>query len=248
VKEIDRVAYLIYAKSARYQRQVARAEDCIRAGLALCSRPVVSMSLGKDSACMLWLVMQIAPQTPVRMMTRAESRALHPDLDDVVARWCAKLPEMDFVEIDGDSYGRYGSRSGNIRRVIRESGDYDGQFVGLRTDESASRSGSVAHWHRLAGQPHAIWRYAESDPHGRGGSYRICPIADWTVEDIGALIAVYDIPILAQYDIDGLSGRTSLGLNRTGRELGAVGRAKARGERGAYNRLIRSRPDIERES
>ncbi|HEY0659352.1 MAG TPA: phosphoadenosine phosphosulfate reductase family protein [Pyrinomonadaceae bacterium] len=245
MKKLEKLGFLVHAKSKAFEKQLISARACVRRGLDLCKNPYVSFSAGKDSACVLWLVLEQMPDIPVRLLSRNETRLLHPDLDDCVTAWLNRFPGLNYAEINADRLGEYGTNAGNMRRVLRADGDFDGGFIGLRREESGNRAFSLL-WHRIE-KDFAIHRYAENDTHGRGGSLRICPIENWKLNDVGALIASHSIPILALYDEKGLSARTSPALNRTARAVGETAEFRKRNP-AKWNEFLQNKPDLSRES
>src|SRR5690606_35387770 len=111
------------------------------------------------------------------------------DFEAVVDAWRRRGQQVTVVRLDRPSLGE--SVAGRWQNL---HGDADAVFVGLRADESRARGLTLRH-HGTIHQP------AE-------GPLRICPIAWFGVRDVGALIALHDLPVLAAYD-HGLELRTT---------------------------------------
>lgn len=236
---IQKAACLMHARKPIFLRRLAEARACIEYALTLAAKPYCSHGFGKDSACVTALVLERQPDIPIRLLTRDQTRELHPDLDSVINRWRARWPLLNLLEINADRLGAYGSNEGNMRRVLRESGDFDGAFIGLRKGESGNRAFSL-HYHREHEQ-FAIHRYGIHDDYGRAGSLRICPIANWSTDDVAAFIVSNEIPVLSLYYEKGFEARTSPALNSTAVALGETAELRRRNP-AEWNELLRREP------
>lgn len=58
------------------------------------------------------------------------------------------------------------------------------------------------------------------------GRLRICPLARWRTEDVGAYIVARRLPLLAAYREEGLETRTTARLTGTAVRMGALVRLK----------------------
>lgn len=213
---LERVGYLAHAKLPVHERRLERAREIISEGLARCENPYVAFSAGKDSAAMLWLVLEQNPAVSVRILSSGETRILHRNFDDVLSWWRERFPEMDMREIlidrvfseewkDADWYESRKAGNQDIQQTMSNSGDFDGAFIGMRRDESPRRKKSL-------GKYGAIHTYAR--PVNGRPMTRICPLADWKTEDVGAACVLYELPLLAAYG-GGLENRTTLRLTGT---------------------------------
>lgn len=211
---LERAGYYAHAQLPIFKRRMERALGCIAEALTLCRSPFISYSAGKDSTVMLWLCLQVEPRLPVRILTGGETRLLHPGLDMVLTWWRERFENIDLIEINIDHVFADGWESASFveqhrtfkdgwNRYLHTAGEWDGVFIGLRAEESGMRKWRTSQ--RVNGTDKAIYRY-RSGP--RAGSYRICPIDNWTVNDVGALIALYDLPLLDTYLDGGLDRRT----------------------------------------
>lgn len=236
---IQKAKYLLHAKTPGFLRRLAEARACVGHALSIADRPYCSHGMGKDSACVTALVLEQRPVCAVRMLTRDQTREIHPDMDSVVSRWLTRWPLMDFAEINADRLGAYGTNEGNMRRVLRESGDFRDVFLGLRKKESGNRAFTL-HYHREHPQ-FAIHRWAEGDAYGRGGTLRICPIANWSTDDVAAFIVSNKIPVLSLYYEKGFEARTSPALNSTAVALGETAEMRHRNP-AEWNELLKREP------
>ena len=118
---------------------------------------------------------------------------------------------------------------------------WDGVYLGLQA-ESATRR-----W------PCALARYgwlrhlSLGDARGTAaaGCYRICPLDQWSVDDVGAYIAEHDMPVLEAYEADGMDARTHTRLGRSSMRMGQL-EALRRRDPEAYRRIVRRFPELAR--
>jgi len=245
----EETAYRAYALLPIFERRVAQAMNCIRYAYQLCRAPYVSFSAGKDSSVMLHLILSIKPNAIVRILTGGETRLLHRDIDGVLDWWRSGYPKMDFAEIQVDHvfspgwedktfYEQYQTFQNEWEKYLHAAGDWDGCFIGLRAEESAIRRA----WLRERMEGHAIRQYRAGS---KAGVYRICPLADWREEDIGAYIIKHQIPLLAGYE-KGFSARTKTRMG--GRAMIAFGQLAELRERDPenYQKLIERFPELTR--
>ncbi|HPT36627.1 MAG TPA: hypothetical protein PK309_08910, partial [Bacillota bacterium] len=60
-----RKVLVAWSETDEHKLQVARARDTVRRALEKCKQPYVAFSGGKDSTCVLHLVLEQAPETMV---------------------------------------------------------------------------------------------------------------------------------------------------------------------------------------
>lgn len=111
------------------------------------------------------------------------------------------------------------SRSAGGNDLQRLHGDiHDAAFIGLRAEESPQRRMTLFSC-RTPGLPQFVYRMAS-------GRLRICPLARWRTEDVGAYIVARRLPLLAAYREEGLETRTTARLTGTAVRMGALVRLK----------------------
>lgn len=196
----DRKRFMLVAKSRRFARRVAEAQDAIKQAVSQCKNPAVSFSFGKDSLVCLDIARQIKPDILVINIDRGEGG----DLNEAV-----------------EMYGRFASEhSLNYHRVktpkeifeiYREAGcienldfkkltqnlmagvktaqkifDIDCQILGLRAEESRERM------HLLK---YGVFHYAQAEK-----LYKCKPVLHWKGDEVWAYIISRDLPYIPYYD------------------------------------------------
>lgn len=200
---------------------------------------------------MLWLILDAAPSIDVRIETGGESRLLHADLDEMIAWWKRAWPGINLEEIHIDHvfapgwddmgfWEQYHTFEGEWDKYVHSAGEWDGVFLGLRGGESNKRRMAL---NRFRQGRYPIWKYSDNRSGASAGCYRICPLEDWTEDDIAALHAIHSIPLLAAYEIEGIESRTKLRIGKTAMQYGQLRQLRVR-DQGAYNRLIQRFPEL----
>lgn len=232
-----------------FDRRVNQARACIEFAYDLCKNPYVSWSAGKDSSVMLKLILDLNPKANVRILTGGETRLLHSNIDSVISWWRENYPEMDFQEInidhifasgweDATFYEQYQTFQNEWEKYLHSAGDWDGVFVGLRSDESRYRRA----WLKIRMEGHAIRQYHAGN---KPGLYRICPLADWHEIDIAAFVVKHQIPLLSGYE-KGFDARTKTRLGgRAMIAFGQLAELRARDPEN-YQKLIDRFPELTR--
>lgn len=251
MRALERAGYLAHLTTAAYGRRLERAKETIREGLARCQAPYVAFSGGKDSCALLLLVLEQWPDAWARILTGGETRLLLGNLDDVLDWFRARYPRLRLEEIHVDHvfadgwrevgfWEQYETFRGEWRRYLLPGGA-DGVFTGLRAEESNARR--IALGKREPGTRLALWRYRADSTNNVAGLLRICPLDRWTVEDVGALLAAHDAPLLAPYTGGGLEARTHGRLGRTSMRMGQLEELRSR-DPAAYNRIVARFPEL----
>jgi len=202
--------YLSVLRRPAHQRVREQAEYIVRKALKYCERPYVAFSCGKDSSVLAHLVLQCERSVPLRFLSSGETRLLH-DVDTVLEWFRARGATVEEIQIDRvfsdewkdatwDEQRKAGRR--DLQKLTTPA--YDAVFLGLRMEESPPRKRSLL-MHQTKGLPTFTYQY-------RGGHLRICPLAAWREEDVGAYLAEHRIPILDAYHHEGLAGRTTARL------------------------------------
>lgn len=222
----ERVARL-YARLSIHRRHVDQAHAIVRQTLQVCRQPFVACSFGKDSAALLHLVMQHRPDIEARFIRWPETNLLG-DYERVIDEWKqrgARITILDLTRatLDEKTPGRW--------EALRNISPADGQFVGLRADESRARTITLAaHGH--------LYRTA-------AGYWRSCPLARWTTLDVAAYVITHNIPTLSAYTRHGFEARTSSRVPRAAHSIREQALQRLReDDPAAYQQLADMFPEI----
>lgn len=183
---MDKKTAQLYAQLKPYKALVNKTSGFIRWALERVERPYVACSFGKDSAVMLHLVMNIAPDIDIRFIRWSGETEYIDNYDEVIEKW--NLQNLIQVELNRVSLT-------DKRKERYDTEGYDAFFVGLRMEESAAR--------RMTLKSHGMF-YKNVK-----GIIRISPLADWTEKDISAYVLSNDLPTLNSYKEHGFSSRTA---------------------------------------
>lgn len=200
-----------YARSATHQRRVGRALATIELARDH-GRIGVAFSGGKDSTCVLDLVRRIVPEAPAAFY---DSGCEYPWTYDLVRQYgvATITPERSLPEMlalgGGARSGSWGAETDGPDRTfdlfaflvaepawrfVQQKG-LDVVALGLRGGESPGREANA----RNRG---LLYRVAN-------GTYRLCPLAFWTEDDVWGYIAARDLAYNEAYD-----RMTALGVPR----------------------------------
>jgi len=183
---MDKKTAQLYAQLKPYKALVNKTSGFIRWALERVQNPYVACSFGKDSAVMLHLVMETAPDIDIRFI-RWKGETEHIDnYDEVIDQW--NLKNLTQVELHRLTLS-------DKRKDRYETENYDSYFVGLRMEESAAR--------RITLKTHGMF-FKNSK-----GMIRISPLADWTEKDISTYVLANELPTLNSYKEHGFSSRTA---------------------------------------
>lgn len=240
-----REQYLLRTRLSSYRQRLEEARNIIRAALRLVSRPMVAFSCGKDSSVLAHLVLEQAPGTPLRFLSSGETRILH-DVDTVIDWFRSQGAVVEEINIDRVFSPEWQHAGFDEQRkagvgdldLINEGG-YDGVFMGLRAEESRQRRLSL-YGQQTEGLPPFCYRYRSGK---RQDMIRICPLARWQTNDVGAYLAAHDIPFLQQYHRHGMDARTTARLTGTAVRMGALAEIKRHNPQG-WRRLIARFPEL----
>jgi len=219
---MDERSALLYAKLHSYTRLVNRTHGFIRWALARVQTPYVACSFGKDSAVMLHLVLEQAPDVSVRFI-RWKNETEHIDnYEEVIQQWGqlnltqVELSRLSLSEKNKDRYDTVG---------------YDSYFIGLRASESTPR--------RMTLKQHGMFYKNKAE------MIRISPLADWKDQDIAAYIFSNQLPLLNTYKSDGITSRTASRIPRAdhGIRESFIQSLKQR-DMNAYQALLKNFPEI----
>lgn len=198
---------LLHAKLARYQRLVAEALDAVLLASAR-GRVAISYSGGKDSTVVLDLVRRVIPDAPAAWF---DSGCEWTGTAEIAAHYHAErvAPVMDFP-----SMCRYAGWWGYRHPVdpgstfdVGETLIFEPSFrfatahgisvyaLGLRAEEGTGRR-----WNAKRG---ALYYSAQDE------RWHLCPLAQWTTDDVWAYIAERQLQYHPAYD-----AMTQLGIPR----------------------------------
>jgi 3'-phosphoadenosine 5'-phosphosulfate sulfotransferase (PAPS reductase)/FAD synthetase len=191
----QRQHYELYATLRSHQARVGQARGIISRALAQCHAPYVACSFGKDSAVLLHLVLSVAGSADARFLAWANETCNLDTYDQVIDAWThreAQRLRLTVVELERETLTARVARRFDALAEVQPS---DAVFIGLRAEESRGR--------RMTLRTHGpIYRMAS-------GMLRICPLAWWSTDDIGAYIVTHDLPMLQTYHDEGMDARTS---------------------------------------
>jgi len=177
---------LVYSQLTKFQRKVKNTLDFIQLSLTVTPIVYVAVSWGKDSIVMLNLCQQIKPDIKVISFGHTD-RELLDNYAEVEQNYCQRFKtNLETIYLEGDHV------PDKVKKTkLKEQ--YQLGFIGLRKEESKSRAITLT-------QP--LRQYQD-------GTWRACPLGNWTAWDIWAYIIKYDLPYLNSYNITGIEGRTS---------------------------------------
>jgi len=177
--------------------------------------PYVAFSCGKDSSVLAYLVLEARPKTPLRFLSSGETRIVHNV--DLIINWFREhyhaniqeiLIDRVFTEEWAEATWTEQRKAGKHDLEQLNIGGWDGIFMGLRAEESPPRRKSL-YYSQTSRLPRFCYRYQAGL---RLGMIRCCPLARWTVEDVGAFLVTHNIPVLRHYHRRGLEARTTARL------------------------------------
>lgn len=189
---IERKTYLMHSETDEYQFNISESGKNVKEGLAICKKPYIAFSGGKDSLVMMHLVLQKNPDILVWHWDYGPYFMPRSVLDEI-SQIAAGIGARNF-RVDQTGYKAYeqAKRSGKpvfyryffgvALPALKKEG-YDGAFIGLRADESRKRGVRTK----------SIF---EKTP----GMISIFPIRHLTVRDVWAYIVSNDLPYCNHYD------------------------------------------------
>lgn len=178
-----------WAKTNEHQQEVTKAKRIVHDALVRSRRPYVAFSGGKDSTCLLHLVLQQAPDVTVLHWDYGPyyvPRWLETEFLDNARRvgarnlWVETSPEYlrlkrAAINILGREY------LGKVVLRLKQEG-YDLAFVGLRAEESLKRRRRIVRGESLT-------------------CIKECwPIARWSWKDVWAYIIAHGLPYASVYE------------------------------------------------
>lgn len=214
IEMIDREFYRIHAKLPVYIRHLKKAKNIIFEALQHMEKPYIAFSCGKDSSVLAHLALQVVPSAPLRFLSSGETRLIL-DVDKMISYFANRGANVQEINIDRvfteewkDATWTEQRKAGRHDLELLNDRSFDGIFMGLRAEESRPRKISL-YQNKTAGLPLFCYRYIAGK---RLNMIRCCPLAEWTVRDIGAYLLANNIPYLYWYDYQGFEGRTTARL------------------------------------
>lgn len=208
-------ADLVHARLDKFSAKVERALSAIRNALAI-GKVGISFSGGKDSTVLLHLVRSVDPQAPAVMF---DSGSEYRSALDLARRLGVEIlhPRLSLLDL-----ARYSGWWG-YRDPVDALCKWDAKCIiidepcetfvcrerlrvialGLRGAESKGRSWNA----RARGE---LYQHVDR-------TWRLCPLAHWTTDDVWAYIASRDLDYCAAYD-----RMTALGIDRERQRVGPL--------------------------
>lgn len=199
---MKRDEYLVYARLNLHKKRIDRSLRVIEKTLRRSSAPYVAYSTGKDSGCVLDMVLQQKADTPavyfdadcalpesLLLLEQFKSAGVFIEkwptepLLKTIKRFGLEHPKLENETMKSTVYTP-------AKRLLTERG-YDGVFLGLRAEESSGRSKmGIA--------------YGELYRRKRDGILVCNPILWWKTEDVWAYILSNNLPYNKAYDYPGI--------------------------------------------
>jgi len=181
-----------WSTTSEFQEKIESSRNIIQEKLKQYSRPYIAFSGGKDSLCVLHLVLQENPNTTVVHWDYGKyyfPHSLFQEVQEIISQFLVQ----DFRVYSSEKYDILKRKAINIlgQEFLAEvvphlkAEGFDLVFVGLRKEEGSRRKLRIEKSLFLTEIP---------ESH---------PIADWTWLDIWAYIISRDLPYLSYYDTYG---------------------------------------------
>ena len=184
--EIEKERFYLHSTLPRFRRRVDEALAIIDEALALPGPHLVSNSWGKDSVVLLHLVYTLDPAIHT-IHVGDEHEDLIDNFSQVRDRFRARCPLANYHHVTA-KMGGLSSRQGIDQSAIGRLAQV--RFIGLRSEERGGREWSLGKY----GPIHQYW------VGDQVGTWRICPLLNWTWLDVWGYTARYDLPHLNYYD------------------------------------------------
>lgn len=192
MREMARLGYLARSRLPVFERRVRESWTIIENFLAACDAPYAAFSGGKDSQAVLILLAKM-DRTDVPVFTQGDDLDW-PDKEAFCRSTVRRLGFADYSyelsevsaadQVFASDAGVSGTFSHVHRRYV-ESRSRTGVLMGLRAGEGLGRG-----WNRKV----------RGHTYEAGGELRCNPLADWSGEDVFALIVSTNTPYMHVYD------------------------------------------------
>lgn len=204
----------LHGRSRQHAYRLSQSRGIVTQALKYMSRPYIAFSCGKDSTVLAHMVLEIDSTIPLRFLSSGETRLVH-NVDTILGYFNERGATIQEINIDRvfseewkDATWDEQRKAGRGDLEELNAGNWDGIFMGLRTQESRTRKISLAK-NQTPGLPPFCFCYKTGK---RKNMIRCCPIARWETIDVGAYLIANDLPWLEWYDYKGFEGRTTARL------------------------------------
>lgn len=240
---IDKRTCSLYANLDTHKHKVDRTILRVQEMLSIAKKPYIAFSCGKDSSVLADIVLRQNSYIKLRFISSGETRILH-NVDSVISyfkdKYNADIEEINFDRVFSEEWkdATFDEQRKAGRHDIQsiDNSQYDGVLMGLRTEESFERKMSLLR-HQSSDLPKYMYKYT-----GRN-YYRMCPLANWKAEDIGAYIVANDLPVLDWYNSFGFEARTTARLTGDTVRQNVIFWIKCNNPQG-YSKLIERFPEL----
>jgi len=185
--------FKMFAETDEHKAKVQKAQNIIRKALHTSKKPYIAYSGGKDSTCVLQLVLQQKPDImvlhwdygryyiPRPLAQELVDNAIEIGAKNIRIETSAKYEELkrNAVNVLGEDF------LGKLLPRLKQEG-YDLCFLGLRAQESVKRKRKL----KTRG---VFWK--------ESGFLNCAPIANWTWQDVWAYIFGNNLPYASVYDL-----------------------------------------------
>lgn len=183
---------IAWAKTEEHKRAAEKSREIIADALSRSIKPYVAFSGGKDSTCVLHLVLQQAPDAMVLhwdygpyYIPRWLAAEFIENAKRIGARHVRVETSPEYLKLKRRAVNVLGREYlGKLVPKLRDEEGYDLAFLGLRAEESVKR--------RLKTAGH-VWT--------EHGMLQCAPIRDWTWRDVWAYIFANNLPYASVYDL-----------------------------------------------
>ena len=198
MREMDRLFFQLYSSLPEHQTRVHHARALVIEALSQMKQPYIALSSGKDSSCVAHLVWSIDASVPGVYF---DADCAFPESLELLERLSEHYSLIKWkCEPLLDTFARYGGPTAKgveqatmestvytPVRALLETYQFDGVFLGLRSQESEGRA-KTRKFHGT------LYRYK------RDNVLRCLPVADWNFSDVWAYIVANDIDYNRAYD------------------------------------------------
>lgn len=184
-----RETFLLHSQTDEFRAKVKEADSIIEKALKQYKKPYVAFSGGKDSTCVVHLVLKHHPDIMVHhwdygiYMTKQFENEVRENAKKMgVRNFRLETSELYYQGCDKPVW--YKEFFGRVLPAYLKEG-YDAVFVGLRKEESVKRKRRISNNKSLS-KIREIW-----------------PLAEWTWMDVWSYIILMKLPYPSVYDVYG---------------------------------------------